>query len=192
MTGTRPVVLPPAALLPDLPPSLPQRPYPAPARALGRLVLRAYGVHLDGGFPDTPRAVLVGWPHTSNLDGVVALAAVAVCGLRPTIAGKASLFRFGVGAILRAFGGIPVRTGAGGVVGTLVESFREADAAGRGLVFALSPEGTRAAGSGWKTGWHRVAVGAGVPVTVLAFDWGRSRRRPAARRARRRRPHRRP
>ena len=176
-TAPGPVVLLPAARLPALPPSLPQRPYPKAVQALGRLVLAGLGVRLDGGFADVPRSVLVGWPHTSNLDGIVALAGVAVCGLRPAIVVKRSLFRFGAGAILRAFGGVPVRRGVpGGVVGQQVEAFGEAEAAGRGLVFAISPEGTRARGNGWRSGWHRVSVGAGVPVSVLAFDWGRSRR----------------
>ena len=171
-----PAVLLPAALLPALPPGLPQRPYPAPVRGLGRLVLRALGVRLAGGFADTPRAVLIGWPHTSNLDGIVALAGVAVCGLRPAITVKHSLFRFGAGAILRAFGGIPVRRDApGGAVGQCVAAFDAAARDGRPLVLAMSPEGTRARGAGWKSGWHRTAVAAGMPVAVLAFDWGRTR-----------------
>lgn len=171
-----PTLLPTAALLPALPASLPQRPYPAPVQWLGRAVLRALGVRLDGGFAETPRVVLVGWPHTSNLDGVVALAAVATIGLRPSITAKHSLFRFGAGAVLRAFGGLPVRRDApGGVVGQFVAAFAAAARDGRPLVLAVSPEGTRARGAGWRSGWHRTAVGAGVPVSVLAFDWGRSR-----------------
>lgn len=169
-------VLAPAALLPALPPSLPQRPYPALVRALGWAVLRVLGVRLSGGFADTPRTVLVGWPHTSNLDGIVALAGVAVCGLRPAIAAKRSLFRFGAGAILRAFGGLAVRRDTpGGVVGHTTAALREAERDGRPLLFAIAPEGTRARGTGWKSGWHRVAAGAGVPVSVLAFDWGQRR-----------------
>ena len=169
-------VLPPAALLPALPPSLPQRPYPAPVRALGWALLRVLGVRLAGGFADTPRTVLIGWPHTSNLDGIVALAGVAVCGLRPAIAAKHSLFRFGAGAILRAFGGIAVRRDApGGVVGQTIEALQAATRDAQPLLFAIAPEGTRSRGTAWKTGWHRVAVGADVPVSVLAFDWGRRR-----------------
>ena len=167
-----PTVLLPAVLFPAIPPGLPQRPYPAVVRALGRVVLAMLGVRLAGGFADTPRCVLVGWPHTSNLDGIVALAGVAVIGLRPTILVKRSLFRWGAGAVLRAFGGTPVsRDAPGGVVGQSVAALRAAER----LWVAVSPEGTRGRGAGWKTGWHRTAVGAGVPVSVLAFDWGRRR-----------------
>ena len=162
----------PAALLPALPPCLPQRPYPALVRLLGRGVMALYGVRFSGGFAATPRAVLVGWPHTSNLDGIVALAAVAVIGLRPTILAKHSLFRWGAGAILRAFGARPVRRDVpGGVVGQSAEALGAADR----MWIAVSPEGTRGRGGGWKTGWHRTAVGAGVPVAVLGIGWGRRR-----------------
>jgi 1-acyl-sn-glycerol-3-phosphate acyltransferase len=171
-----PVTLAPAAALPDLPLSLPQRPYPALVRWTGRLILAALGVRLAGGFADTPRAVLIGWPHTSNLDGIVALAAVAVVGIRPGIAAKHSLFRWGVGRILRSFGAFPVHRGtAGGTVGQLTNAFAEATRDERPLWIAVSPEGTRARSDGWKTGWHRTAVAAGVPVAVLAFDWGQCR-----------------
>ncbi|HEX9952355.1 MAG TPA: 1-acyl-sn-glycerol-3-phosphate acyltransferase [Rubricoccaceae bacterium] len=176
-------ILPTAVAFPALPPSLPQRPYPTLVRWAGRLILAALGVRLAGGFADTPRAVLIGWPHTSNLDGIVALAGVAVVGLRPGIAAKHSLFRRGLGPVLRAFGAFPVRRGAaGGTVGQLTEAFAEAARAGRPLWIAVSPEGTRSRGDGWKTGWHRTAVTAGVPVAVLAFDWGlrRSERRLVA------------
>ncbi len=167
-----PTALIPAVLLPALPPCLPQRPYPAAVRLLGRLVMVTLGVRFAGGFAAAPRAVLIGWPHTSNLDGIVALAAVAVTGIRPTILAKHSLFRWGAGPVLRAFGGRPVRRGVpGGVVGQSVEAL---DAAER-MWIAVSPEGTRGRSEGWKTGWHRTAVGAGVPVSVLAFDWGRRR-----------------
>ncbi len=169
---TAPHVLLPAALLPALPACLPQRPYPAAVRLLGRVVMAVLGVRFAGGFAATPRAVLVGWPHTSNLDGIVALAAVAVTGIRPTILAKHSLFRWGAGPILRAFGGRPVRRDAPG--GTVGQSIAALDDAER-LWIAVSPEGTRARGAGWKTGWHRTAAGANVPISVLAFDWGHGR-----------------
>ena len=108
------------------------------------------------------------------------MAGVAAVGLRPTIAVKHSLFRFGLGGVMRAFGAFPLRrSGPGepgsGAVAQFTERFDAAAASGQPLWLAVSPEGTRARGTGWRTGWHRTAVAAGVPVAVLAFDWGRRR-----------------
>ncbi len=179
-TQASPAVLPPLVPMPALPPGLPQRPYPLLVRWGARLILATLGVRLAGGFANTPRAVLVGWPHTSNLDGIIAMAGVTIVGLRPTIAVKHSLFRYGLGGFMRLFGAFPLRrstTGepGGGAVAQFTERFDAAAAEGRPLWIAISPEGTRARGTGWRTGWHRTAVAAGVPVAVLAFDWGRTR-----------------
>ena len=37
---------------------------------------------LQGGFPDMPKMVLIGAPHTSNMDGVVAILTLTALGLR--------------------------------------------------------------------------------------------------------------
>jgi 1-acyl-sn-glycerol-3-phosphate acyltransferase len=39
-------------------------------------------------------------------------------------------------------------------------------------MLTVTPEGTRKAGSRWKTGFWHIAHGAGVPIVPLAFDWG--------------------
>ena len=52
-----------------LPPSLP-RSAPNPfARWLARSILRAGGWRMVGAFPDVPKAVLLGAPHSSKADG---------------------------------------------------------------------------------------------------------------------------
>ena len=67
-----------------LPPAVPRRGN-ALTRGLGRLVLGLLGWRLEGTFPDLPRFVLVGAPHTSNWDAVVGLAAAMayVLGVTP-------------------------------------------------------------------------------------------------------------
>lgn len=165
-----PRLLPTAALLPALPPSLPQRAYPRWMRAGGRLVLRTLGWRFSGGFADAPRQVLIGAPHTSNWDGVVCLAAVAAVGIPVDVLAKRQLFRGPVGWLLRSLGGVPVdRDQPGGLVGKAVARLTGSEPS----VVAVAPEGTRGPVAAWRTGFHRMAVEAGVPIAVLGIDWGR-------------------
>jgi 1-acyl-sn-glycerol-3-phosphate acyltransferase len=40
-------------------------------------------------------------------------------------------------------------------------------------IIGISPEGTRRAAPDWRTGFHRIAIGAGVPIVPAALDYGR-------------------
>lgn len=165
--------LPAAAPLPALPASVPSRPYRI-TRWLGRVVLAILGWRFVGGFADAPRQVLIGWPHTSNWDGIVGLSAAAVVGIDTRIFAKDALFRPPVGWILRAFGGIPVRRDQpGGLIERALERFAQAKARGESFILAIAPEGTRGPVGSWKTGFHRIAVRAQVPIAVVALDFGR-------------------
>ncbi len=164
-----PRLLPAGAVLPALPPSVPRQGHPAWLRAVGRATMRLLGWRFVGGFADAPRQVVVGAPHTSNLDGLVGLAAAAVCDVGVSLFAKRQLFWGPLGWALRAFGGVPVdRDAPGGMVG------RAVDVLGRDQqIVAITPEGTRRAVPRWKTGFHRIAVAADVPIAVVAIDWGR-------------------
>ena len=165
-----PRLLPADAVLPALPPSVPRQGHPDWLRALGRGLMRLLGWRFVGGFADRPQQVLIGAPHTSNWDGVVGLAAAAACDVGVHIFAKRQLFWGPVGWVLRAFGGVPVdRSAPGGLVGRAVARLTSGEPA----FVAITPEGTRSAVAHWKTGFHRMAVEAGVPIAVVALDWGR-------------------
>ncbi len=165
-----PRLLPADAALPALPPSVPRRGHPRWLRALGRWVMRALGWRFVGGFADRSRQVLIGAPHTSNWDGIVGLAAAAACDVGFHVFAKRQLFWGPLGWGLRAFGGVPVdRSAPGGLVGRAVAALT----AGGPEFVAITPEGTRSAVERWKTGFHRMAVEADVPIAVIALDWGR-------------------
>lgn len=165
-----PRMLPVGALLPALPASVPRRAYPRWIVALGRWLMRTLGWRFVGGFADAPRQVLIGAPHTSNWDGIVGLAAAAVCGVGVRVFAKRQLFIGPIGWLLRQFGGVPVdRDRPGGLVATAVESLSGPEPS----IVAITPEGTRRAVPRWKSGFHRIAVEAGVPVSVVAIDWSR-------------------
>lgn len=112
-----------------------------------------------------PRVFVAG-PHTSNWDFALMLAIAWSERLRVRWLGKRELFRGPTGPLMRALGGIPVdRSRPGGIVDAVV------DLADRDPEFALvvTPEGTRR-GSGWRSGFYRIARGADLPVTLAFVD----------------------
>lgn len=140
------------------------------SRAAGRAVLALLGWRFEGAVPDIARCVLIVAPHTSNWDFVIGIAAMLGLGLDARWIGKDTLFRPPFGALLRWLGGTPVdRDAPEGVVEEVIRRLREADR----LFVAISPEGTRRKVERWKTGFHRMARGAGVPIWPVALDYRR-------------------
>ena len=160
----QPIVLP-------LPPNAPRAKPNAFTRWLGRTVLRLGGWRMEGEFPDIPKLVLIGAPHSSNWDGIWGLAAKLALGLDIKILGKDSLFRIPVmGLVLRRLGVIPVdRRAAHGVVEQSAVMIQRAPT----VWYGLAPEGTRKPVERWKTGFWKIAKAAGVPVLPAYFHYGR-------------------
>ena len=140
------------------------------SRAGGRAALALLGWRIEGVVPDVARAVVIVAPHTSNWDFLVGIAAMLALGLDARWIGKDTLFRPPFGALLRALGGTPVdRDSPEGVVDEGVRRLRQPDR----LFLGLAPEGTRARVERWKTGFHRMARGAEVPIWPVALDYRR-------------------
>lgn len=156
-------------LVPPLPPNAPRARSSRPARWLGRSLLRLGGWRMVGEFPDLPRLVLIGAPHSSNWDGIWAFSALLALGLDLRILGKDSLFRVPVlGWVLRRLGVIPVdRSAANGVVGQAAAMLQGAERCWLGL----APEGTRKPVAHWRTGFWKIAHSAGVPVLPMYFHY---------------------
>jgi 1-acyl-sn-glycerol-3-phosphate acyltransferase len=156
-------------IVPPLPPNAPRVKPNALLRWLGRGILRLGGWRMVGRFPDIPKLVLIGAPHSSNWDGVWGFAAKMALGLDIKILGKDSLFRVPVlGAALRHLGVIPVdRSAAHGVVDQAAAMLVRADR----LWFGLAPEGTRKPVERWKPGFWKIAKAAGVPVLPAYFHY---------------------
>ncbi|MCH8529376.1 MAG: lysophospholipid acyltransferase family protein [Saccharospirillum sp.] len=133
----------------------------------GRLILSLFGWKVRGPLPNVPRAVLIGGPHTSNWDGVVTLAAMAMLRLDARVMIKDSAFVGPFGSLLRWLGAMPIdRNSAQDVVQQTVDRFN----AHERLMIIVSPEGTRNGASQWKTGFWRIASGARVPIIVATAD----------------------
>jgi len=138
------------------------------SRACGRLALGLLRWRFEGVVPDVPRCVTILAPHTSNWDFVVGLAALIAVGLRGRFLGKDTIFRPPFGFLARWAGGISVdRKRAEGVVAQAAASLRE----GEPFFLALAPEGTRRRVERWKTGFYRIAQGAGVGIWPVTLDY---------------------
>ncbi len=154
--------------LPALGAAVPRR-GSAPVRTFGRALLRILGWRVDGTIPDLARFVIAVAPHTSNWDFVVGAAAMFALDLRITFLGKHTLFRPPFEGVLRWMGGIPVdRSSAQGLVAQSVRAFGEADR----LILVIAPEGTRKPVPRFKAGFLHIAREAGVPVLLVALDYG--------------------
>jgi 1-acyl-sn-glycerol-3-phosphate acyltransferase len=141
-------------------------------RALARLILWTGGWTAVGGILDAPKAVVIAAPHTSNWDGLWALVYKVSIGAEIHFFAKHSLFWFPLGTLLRALGAIELdRTRAQSAVQQAIDMFKEKDS----FYFGLAPEGTRQHKPGWKSGFYRIAEGAGVPLYLGFLDYEHKR-----------------
>lgn len=117
--------------------------------------------------PRDGAGILVAAPHTSNWDFVHMLAISAEAGISVKYLGKKALFRPPFGWLMRALGGIPVdRSAPQGLVEDLTSRVR----AGERFYLVVTPEGTRSAGTYWKSGFYRIARQTGLPITLAFLD----------------------
>jgi 1-acyl-sn-glycerol-3-phosphate acyltransferase len=141
-------------------------------RAIARCLLLLTGWRFEGTLPNLRQFVIIVAPHTSNWDFPVGVMAMFGLGIRGTFLGKDTLFKPPFGFIFRWLGGVPVdRKSSHNVVDQTIAYFRKRDR----MILALSPEGTRKLIPEWRTGFYWVAVGAGVPIVPVAFDFARKR-----------------
>lgn len=132
---------------------------------LGRAVLRLARWRVTG----TLRApgVFVGAPHTSNWDFVLAMLVLWSFGIRPRALVKREAFVGPLAPLLRSLGAVPTeRRGTSGLVGRLeAEAARDPD-----FVLVIAAEGTRSRTEYWRSGFYRLALSTGLPVTFCWVD----------------------
>lgn len=139
----------------------------AVTRTLGSLGLKLLGWKLVGKMPDVPKFVIIGVPHTSNWDAIVATLAMLASGFRYTFLIKKEWFFWPLGPIFKALGGFPVDRSKGSDV---VEQLTDYMARTEKVCIGIPPEGTRSKVAKYKTGYLRLAYAANVPVFICAFD----------------------
>ncbi len=118
--------------------------------------------------PGLNKFIIAVAPHTSNFDFLLGLMARGSVGFRANFLGKDALFRFPVGYIFKALGGIPVdRSSHHNLVDQIVALVKEREH----FILAIAPEGTRKKVDKWKTGFYYIAHKAGIPVVFTQLDW---------------------
>lgn len=134
----------------------------------GRLLFALSGWTIVGHKPDLARYVLIAAPHTSNWDSLWLIGAAGVERMEVCFLAKRALFVGPLGWFLRAIGVIPLERGHHQhLVERAVEWMRRADR----FCIGMFPEGTRQRTDGWRTGFYRIALQAGVPVALVYLDY---------------------
>jgi 1-acyl-sn-glycerol-3-phosphate acyltransferase len=133
------------------------------------LALTGWRAVIDEPLP--ARYVMIAAPHTSNWDLPYMLFVSRAVDVKLSFMVKHEIIAIPVlGWFLRYMGGIPiVRSEKRNMVQQMVDRFDAAQT----LALAVQPEGTRRRVDHWKSGFYRIALGAGVPLVLGYLDFAR-------------------
>ena len=134
--------------------------------------LRKLGWTVVEGLPEEKKCIMLGVPHTTVWDFLIAYLYYESIGGKALCMVKKEMFFPPLGWILKAMGGIPVdRSNSAALVRSLIEEMNSREQ----FHLAIAPEGTRKPVKRWKSGYHLIARETGVPVYLGYFDWKRKR-----------------
>jgi 1-acyl-sn-glycerol-3-phosphate acyltransferase len=115
------------------------------------------------------RCVMIAAPHTSNWDLPFALMGAFYWRLNIYWLGKASIFKFPFGPIMRWLGGVAVdRSKANNLTQSVGQALKSVQGQAQLIV---PPEGTRGKVSEWKTGFYYIAQEAQLPIFLAYVDY---------------------
>ena len=137
------------------------------SRWFWRSILHGIGWKIKGQFPNEPKLIFIGAPHTSNWDFVVALASMQAVGVKASWMMKKEAFFWPLGGLFKRLGGVPIdRKAKMNVTAQMAQWFKNTDQAYLGI----TPEGTRSKVDKFKKGYLRMAYAAEVPVFIIALN----------------------
>lgn len=143
------------------------------AGSIARGILKLLGWEVIDLPTDSPeKSVIVVAPHTSNYDFILGKLYYTAVGKKGGFLMKKEWFVFPFGPIFRAMGGIPVERSTKGSTVKQLKSFFEKHGERH---IAITPEGTRSRAPRWKTGFHRIALEAEVPIEIAVIDYKNKR-----------------
>lgn len=142
-------------------------------KIIGQLILQFSGWKVIDNTPNGVNsyhhAVIIAAPHTSNWDYVFCMATIYSVKLQIRYLAKASLFKFPLGILMRALGGIPVnREKKNNLVEEMAQLLKTST---QPIQLIVPAEGTRSYTSEWKSGFYHIALKAGVPIILGFLDY---------------------
>ena len=134
---------------------------------IGRNAMRLTGYKLVGEMPNEPKLVAVGGPHTTMWDTPMCIMTMLALGVDARIVVKQEAFSWPIfGWMLRRANCIPIdRASPRGIIEQLASKFEEDD-----FILAVAADGTRKDTGKIKSGFHRIARKANVPIVPITFD----------------------
>ena len=141
-------------------------------RKISTTFLKLNGWKVEGVLPEqATKCVFIAAPHTSNWDLPYTLMVAFALRLNIYWMGKASIFNFPFGTLMRWLGGIAVnREQSNNLVAASAEALRAAEGS---VQLVIPPEGTRSKNRYWKTGFYYIALEAGVPILMAYMDYSK-------------------
>lgn len=144
-------------------------------KIIGKLILQFTGYNIidttPKGVQNYQKAVMIAAPHTSNWDYVYTMAALYALDVPIKYLGKASLFRFPVGILIKKLGGISVRREQkNNLVNDMATMINESI---EQMILIIPAEGTRSYSKEWKSGFYHIAQTAGVPIILGFLDFAK-------------------
>lgn len=136
-------------------------------RTIARIILKLSGWKTVGDVP--PTAILVGAPHTSNWDFVITQLLAWDNSITIRLLVKESFFRFPMGLLMRGLGAVSLdRANPTATIKRLLED-QQADQ-NQTFLLGMAAEGTRSKSEYWKSGFYRIALQTGLPITLAFLD----------------------
>ncbi len=139
-------------------------------RSFCGFLMKLWGWKAVNGVMPHKKAIIIGVPHTSAWDFVIAYLYYTSVGGLAHIVIKKEFFFWPIGFLLRKMGAIPIdRTKGTTVVMQIIHEMNSRDS----MHLAITPEGTRKLNKRWKAGFHTIARATGATVYLGFFDFGR-------------------
>lgn len=138
-------------------------------RTISGIILRLLGWKITGTVPSHLRkCVIIGAPHTSNMDFFYGRLAYFTFGVPVKFLIKKEAFQNPLGGLLKRAGGIPVDRGKkNNLVEEMAKLFKNSDQ----LNMIVAAEGTRKLVTQWKRGFYYIALRAEVPILLGFLDY---------------------